>query len=169
MGNILDKKEQVGLNTHYHVECYRDGKLIWEDGFDNLVVTTGLNALISNTFKTIPGAVDWYVGLKGTGSVNAADTPASHAGWSELTIYSNSNRPTFTPGTVAAGSVDNSASKAVFNINGTGTVFGCALFSNNTKGGTTGTLYGAGDFTSSRAVESGDTLNVTVTLSATSS
>jgi hypothetical protein len=35
--------------------------------------------------------------------------------------------------------------------------------------GTSGTLLGAGDFSSSRAVENGDTLNVTVTCSMTSS
>lgn len=167
MGNILTNKNT--LKTVYHVECYRDGKLIWEDSFENLVVTTGLNAIISNTFKTIPGSVSWFVGLKGAGTVNAADTPGSHAGWSELTIYSNSTRPAFTAGTVSGGSVDNSASKAVFNINGSGTVAGAAMFDNNTKGGTSGTLYGAGDFAAARDVLSGDTLNVTVTLSATSS
>jgi hypothetical protein len=59
--------------------------------------------------------------------------------------------------------ISNSASVAVFSINGTVTVAGAFLTSNNTKGGTTGILFSASDFQSpgDRAVVSGDTLNVT--------
>jgi len=56
----------------------------------------------------------------------------------------------------------------VFTINGTATVAGAFITSSNTKSGTTGTLYGAVDFSSSRSVISGDTLTVTVTLTAAS-
>jgi hypothetical protein len=165
--------------TLYEVECWdhwiRDcagnllrrrakPKLRWRDSFWNIVVTVGLNKLLDATFKTGLTSPAWYVGLKGTGSMIAGDTMASHAGWSELTPYSDGTRPAFTPGSISAGSVDNSASKAVFNINGSSTIYGCFLVDNNTKGGTTGTLYGGGDFGASRSVINGDTLNVTVTL-----
>jgi hypothetical protein len=93
---------------------------------------------------------------------------SSHAGWSEVhTQYSEGTRPALTLGTVAAGSVSNTASKATFTITGTATVAGAFVTSNSTKNGTTGTLYGATDFSSSRGVESGDSLQVTVTLTAT--
>jgi hypothetical protein len=61
----------------------------------------------------------------------------------------------------------NSASVAAFNINATATVGGAFLISDNTKGGTTGTLFSAADFQSpgDRTVVSGDTLNITYTLS----
>jgi hypothetical protein len=51
----------------------------------------------------------------------------------------------------------------VFNINGTTTVGGAFLSSDDTKGGTTGILFSAADFQSpgDRAVTNGDTLNVT--------
>jgi hypothetical protein len=65
--------------------------------------------------------------------------------------------------------VDNSASKAVFNINATATVAGAFMADNSTKSGTSGTLLGAGDFASARAVEIGDVLNVTMTATMTSS
>lgn len=154
--------------TRYEMEAYdSNGNLKWQDSFENLVVTAGLNALITNTFKNIPGSVAWYVGLKGSGTPLAADTMASHSSWSEITAYSEANRQTFTAGTVASGAVDNSASKAVFNINGTTTIYGAFMASDNTKGGTTGTLYGVGDFSASRALVNGDVLNVQVTVSAT--
>jgi hypothetical protein len=67
-----------------------------------------------------------------------------------------------------AGSTDNTASPAVFNINGTATVGGCFIVTGagaNTIGGTTGTLFSATDFAVARSVLSGDTLTVTYTIS----
>jgi len=63
--------------------------------------------------------------------------------------------------------ITNSASPASFSINATATIGGAFLISNNTKGGTTGTLFSAADFQSpgDRSVVSGDTLNVTYTFS----
>lgn len=159
---------RVSVKTVYKVWCHdRAGKLKWVDGFENLVVTEGLNDLLTRLAKTIPGSVAWFVGLKGTGTPAAGDTMASHASWSTIQPYSDGTRPAFTPGTVSAGSLDNSASKAVFNINATATVFGAFFTDNNTKSGTSGKLYGAGDFAASRGVADGDTLNVQVTLSIT--
>ncbi|WP_156815529.1 hypothetical protein [Pseudanabaena sp. PCC 6802] len=97
----------------------------------------------------------------------AGDTLASHAGWTELapgTAYTG-NRQALTLGTVAAGSVDNSASKAVFPILANNTVAGAFICTAAT--GTSGILYGEGNFTGgNRSVVNGDTLNVTITLTA---
>lgn len=176
-------KAGAQASTLYKVQCWdhyirdKDGnilrkrkrpKLRWEDSFWNIVVTVGLNKLLDATFKNGLTTPAWYVGLKGTGTMVAGDTMASHAGWAEIVPYSDGTRPVFTPGTISAGAVDNSASKAVFNINATSTVYGCFLADNSTKSGTTGVLYGGGDFGASRAVVNGDTLNVTVTIVQTS-
>ena len=162
---------ELGMKVrhHYKIECVRGGKVVWTEEFDNLVVTVGRNKYLDATLKTGLASPLWYVGLKDTGTVVAGDTMASHAGWAELTVYSNATRPAFTPGTIADGSVDNSASKAVFNINATDDIYGAFMADNNTKGGTTGTLLGGGDFASARGVISEDTLNVTVTASISSS
>ncbi len=171
----------VKSSTLYEVECWdnwhricgipvmrrKTPKLRWRDSFKNIVVTTGLNILLDSTIKSGVTSPAWFVGLKGTGTMVAGDTMASHAGWAEIVPYSDVTRPAFTPGTISAGAVDNSAAKAVFNVNATSTVFGCFLVNNSTKSGTTGTLYGGGDFGASRAVVNGDTLNVTVTLTQT--
>lgn len=163
-------KQNMKINQHYKVECLdKDGRLKWQDEFDNLVVTAGLNKYLDATLKTGLASPLWYVGLVDNTpapSYVAGDIMSSHTGWVETSPYSDATRPAFTPGTISAGSVNNSASKAVFNINGTDTIAGCFMADNSTKGGTTGTLLGAGNFTGGdRAVVSGDTLNVTVTAS----
>lgn len=123
--------------------------------------SAGAVTLAANAGTTVTGAMAAW-------EPKAADTAGSHADFTESTDYSESVRQTFTPGSISSGSVDNSASKAVFSINGTVTLFGAFLTDLNTKGGTTGVLYGGGLFSSpgSRQMASGDTLNVTVTLTA---
>lgn len=159
----------IKIGQYYKVECFdKNGVKKWEDGFENLVVTAGRNKYLDATLKTGLAAPAWYVGLKDAVAAVAADTMASHAGWAELVPYSNGTRPAYTLGTIASGSVDNSASKAVFNINGTATIGGAFIADNATKSGTSGTLLGAGEFGAARSVISGDTLNVTVTCSITS-
>jgi hypothetical protein len=163
-----------GLAMHnvYRVECFdRDGNLKWVEENPNLTVNAGLNDVLSQYFKGSTYTAAHYVGLidnAAFSAIAAGDTMASHAGWAESTAYSNANRPTLTLGSVASQSVDNSASKAAFNVNATATIKGAFVTTNNTKGGSTGTLYGAAAFGSTRSVENGDTLNVQVTLTSAS-
>jgi hypothetical protein len=115
----------------------------------------------------------WYIGLYGAAASNnpaASDTSSSHAGWTEITPYSNATRPACTFGSATAADpsvITNSASPAAFTINSTATVGGAFLISNSTKGGSTGILFSASDFAApgDRVVASGDTLNVTYTFS----
>jgi len=172
VGSGLNAAGQAAMgmhrSSHYAMECYGpDGLLRWRDEFDNLVTTAGLNDSLQQHFKGVAYTALWYVGLTAGSTFAAADTMASHGGWSESTIYSNSSRPVLTLGTVAAGSVDNSASKAVFNINGSGNVFGAFVTTGSATSGSVGTLYGEGLLAAGyRAVQSGDTLSVTITLTA---
>jgi hypothetical protein len=166
------QKVTVGVKIvqHFKAECFdRLGNRKWVDEFDNLVVDAGRNKYLDATLKTGLAAPAWYVGLKGTGTPAAADTMASHATWSEIVPYSNANRVTWTPGTISDGNLSNSGNVAAFNINANTTVFGAFMVDVVTKSGTTGNLLGVGDFAANRAVESGDTLNVTVTASVAAS
>jgi hypothetical protein len=158
----------------YHIECRdKDGNLKWTAESKNLVVNAGLRYMAGSALTSVTQITTWYLGLYGAGASNtpaAGDTMASHAGWTEVTAYSNANRvtATFAAATTANPSVvTNTASPAAFNINGTATVGGAFLTSENTKGGTTGTLFSAADFGSpgDRAVVNGDTLSVTYTFS----
>lgn len=153
----------------FTVQCYdKDGNLKWESKSHNLVVNVGLQDMNTKYFSGSSYTAAWYIGLYGAGSTNnpaAGDTASSHAGWTEVTTYSQATRPQATFGTATTADpsvISNSGSPAAFSINGTTTVGGAFLISNNTKGGTTGILFSASDFTGGdRAVVSGDTLNVT--------
>lgn len=138
----------------------------------NIVVNQGLDHALDVTLSAAVQITAWFLGLTdGTPTVAAGDTPASHAGWVEVTAYSETVRQTWTDGGVSAQSVSNSASQARFTINVNGTVIGGAfLTSLNTKGGTTGTLYAAGAFTAGdKTLDNLDTVDVTATFTAVAS
>ena len=170
-GSAADSTSAKGV---YKIQCHdKDGNLKWEDEAPNLVVNEGLQDMNAKYFTGTTYTAAWYLGVYGSGATNspaAGDTMASHAGWTEVTDYSQATRPacTFgTPTTANPSVATNSASPATFSINGTTTIGGAFVTSNNTKGGTTGTLYSAADFSApgDRSVVSGDTLSVTYTLS----
>ena len=106
----------------------------------------------------------WYVGLKGPGAPAGSHTLQSKT-WSEVTAYSETTRPVFTPSTPSSGSVNNGAAKAVFTMNASVTVAGAFLADVWPKSGTTGLLYGAGDFTLARDVINNDVVSITATVS----
>lgn len=147
----------------YHVQCIGpSGQEKWAETIENLVTTVGKTDLIDKYFKGSSYSAAWYLGLKGTGTAVVGDTLASHSGWSEVTPYSG-NRPAITFGTTSGGS--NTATAVSYSINASATVAGAFVAS--AASGTSGTLYSAGDFAEgSRTVASGDTLNVTLTVSA---
>ena len=164
--------EKVKAGGVFTVQCFdSEGNLKWEDKSPNLVVNVGLKDMNDKYFTGSSYTAAWYIGLYGAASSNnpaAGDTMASHAGWTEVTAYSQSTRPqcNFGAATTADPSViSNSSSVAVFSINGTTVVGGAFLTSDNTKGGTTGILFSASDFQApgDRSVVSGDVLNVTYT------
>jgi len=166
--------EQVRATGKYIVECHdKDGNLKWVEETQNLVVNVGLQYMAGSALTSTAQITTWYLGLYGAGASNtpaATDTMSSHIGWTEVTAYSESTRPTATLAAATNANpsvVTNTASKATFTINGTTTVGGAFLTSNNTKGGTTGTLFSAADFSApgDRSVVSGDVVSVTYTFS----
>lgn len=159
---------QEGLSVphfSYTLVCRdKDGAVKWEETVENLVTTEGKNDIIDKYFKGSGYTATWFLGLKGTGAPDAADTLSVHNGWAEVTSYVG-NRAAITFGTTGvptAGS--NQASPVIFSINASTTVAGAFIVSVNT--GTSGKLYSVADFSAPRSVVSGDTLTVTPTVSA---
>ena len=174
--NILFKakseslSEKLKFKNIYKVECFRpDGSVRWTEEIQNLVVDVGLDDVLDKYFKGSAYTASFFVGLTdGTPTVAAGDTMASHVGWVEVQNYTEGTREALTLGTVSGKSVDNSASKASFSVNATVTIGGAFITTNSTKGGATGILYGAVAFAADRSALSGDTINVTATLTSAS-
>lgn len=157
----------VKTRNIYTVECRgADGQIKWTERLKNITVNEGLNEILQQFWKGSTYTAAFYVALKGSGTILAADTAASHGGWTEEQTYSQSTRPALTLGTVASQSVDNSGSVATFSMNGAYTAAGAFIITNNTKGGTSGKLIGGANFTTTRTGGSGDTITVTVTATA---
>ena len=165
-------EDQMTIHGHYVAVCYSvDGFVKWSDKIDNLVTTVGKNFTLDTTLGNVAGGAV-VMGLKGTGTAVVADTQASHASWNEVggtnaPAYSG-NRPTPSFSSASAGSKTTSSSVS-FSMTSTGTVAGCFINigGSATKDSTTGTLFSAGDFSSSKSVVNGDTIAVTYTATLT--
>lgn len=160
--------ETIGVTGHYNVQCLdSDGQIKWTDTIENLVVTVGKNDLLDKYFAGSAYTAAWYMGLvdgASTPTYAAGDTLASHAGWTESTAYSGSNRATVAWNAASAGSKASTATS--FSINATATIAGALLTVTQVRATTTGVLYSAGSFSGgNRSVANGDTLNVTYTAS----
>ena len=165
-------EDTMSIHGTYHAVCYsQDGFIKWEDDIQNLVTTVGKNFTLDTTLGNVAGGAV-VMGLKGTGTAVVADTQASHASWLEVggtnaPAYSG-NRPT--PSFSAASAGSKATSSAVsFSITSTGNVYGCFINigGSATIDNTTGTLFSAGDFSSSKSVINGDTIAVTYTATLT--
>ena len=170
-GSADNKLRAGGIFT---VVCRdKEGNLKWESKSKNLVVNVGLADMNTKYFTGTTYTAAWYIGIYGPAASNnpsSSDTMASHAGWTEVTAYTNATRPvaTFGAATTADPSViANSASPAQFLINASANVGGAFLTSGDLPGGTSGVLFSASDFQApgDRVVQNGDTLNVTYTFS----
>ena len=146
----------------------------WKETAYNIVTTVGKNDLLDKYLSGSGYTAAWFCGLissVGYSVLAAADTMASHAGWTEAGAtnapnYSASTRPTLVFAAASAGSKATSTASS-FTFSSAGTIKGMFGVSNSTKDGTTGTLYNAVLFTGGdRVVASADVVNVSTTYTA---
>ena len=164
--------DSMAIEGYYTAICYSaDGFVKWSEDIHNVVCTIGKNATLDGILgNSAQGAV--VMGLKGTGTAVAADTMSSHSTWLEVGL---TNAPTYTgnrptPSFNAASAGSKATSSAVsFAMTSSGTVAGCFINigGSSTKDDTTGILFSAGDFSSSKSVVNGDTIAVTYTATLT--
>jgi hypothetical protein len=179
-------QEQIGVAGSYHVVCRdAEGNVKWEEGFPNLVNSVGkqlmLNTLLAGSAYTTVGP---FLGLitGATPTFLAADTMASHAGWTEFVDYTvggSAVRGTAvfasaTSSGLSPSNVTTAAATAItYTITGAGgIVSGCFLVTgsgaSSTISNTSGTLYSAGAFATAKTTTAGDTVSVTYSTTATS-
>ncbi|HQT82381.1 MAG TPA: hypothetical protein PLQ34_09455 [Ferrovaceae bacterium] len=169
------QEDLVALSGVYTAECYdANGNLKWSDTIENLTTNVGRQLMLNSFFANTGGGAI-VMGLMGTGTPAYTDTQASHPGWLEVggvnaPTYSGTRKtPTYSPATSANPSVLTTSTPVIFSMTSSGTVAGAFINigGSSTIDNSTGTLFSAGDFTAgSKLVSSGDTINVTYTLSA---
>tara|TARA_R100001244_G_scaffold25113_2_gene25356 strand:+ start:20886 stop:21452 length:567 start_codon:yes stop_codon:yes gene_type:complete len=175
-------KSALGIGGTFKVECYdAKGQLKWSDSAKNAVTDDGLDSTLNLYFRNGTTLAGWALGLiTGPGpTLAAADTHAVHAGWTEFTTYSETERNQWSPNATTTQQLVN-PSLLDYNITGSATVSGVFIAGGtiggggtdaDTKGSVNGTpvlwahaLFSGGD----QAVTSGDILRVTYTVSAAS-
>ena len=164
VGDVLNP---VGLFT---VECFdQDGHLKWSDEFYNLVTTEGKNAMLDKFLGLGAAYAGVAMGLHTTIG-NAASTYATPSPQVEVGSGVVAARATPSFSAASAGSKATSAAVA-FSVIGSATITGCFVVLGATGILTNGNtavaaiLLSTGAFSGgSRAVISGDTLNVTYSL-----
>ena len=155
----------------WDIEHWRDGKLLeHEQNLHNLMPTEGLNYVLEAAVRGGTAYSSWYIGLfEANYTPLSTDTAATFPGSAtESTAYAESTRQAYTTVAASGGVLTNAASKGVFTMNATKTIYGGFISSASAKSATTGKLLSAAKFSTSKAVESGDVLNITATITATS-
>ena len=165
---------QAGMNVSpmgvFDVEHRRCGDLLARVAGANIVTTEGLNHILNVVLAGSLQSLSWYMALfEGNVTPAATLTAATYtATTTECTAYDEATRVAFTPGASAAGVIDNAASRAVFTMNATKTVYGGGLLTASAKSATTGSLLAAARFSAPRNVAADDELSVKYTLTLTS-
>ena len=133
-----------------------------EEFSDNLVVTEGLNYILGAALRGVTPVSNWFIAIFGGDvTVGAAWTAANFtSNATELTAYTASARPAWSPAVVAGGVITSFAAKAEFVANSTITVRGAGLLSASAKSATTGTLVAASRFTTDKGLADGEILDV---------
>jgi len=162
----------------FSASCFdRFGNLKWSDEYANTVMTVGknlaLDTFLAGAAYTVTGPYLGLISSVSYSAISAADTMASHSGWTEAGVTNaptyTGNRKTAAWSSASAGSKSLSAALA-FAITGTGTIKGSFMLygsaATNAVDGTVGTLLSAGLFSGGdRAVIASDTVNVSYSLS----
>ena len=162
----------VKVGGVFKVEHFdKDGILLGVFESKNLVTNEGLNDLLNEALSAAGAARSWYVGLfESNYTPLAADTYATK-GFTESTAYTEATRPAWTDAGPSSQQITNSASKAVFTMNATKTIYGAFLASDSTKGDSAAAgakMFAASKFSAARAVVATDVLNITYTIQAAS-
>jgi len=159
--------EKAIIGGKFYVEHIRDGKVIWRDTFHNVWTNEGMNHALNVVFHGESPITTWYVALFESNSTPALTWTYATPVCTECTAYVAATRPEYVEAASTAKKISNTANKASFTFNASKTIYGGFLVGGGTTPATKGDTAGggkmsnAGRFTTARAVESGDVLNVT--------
>jgi len=170
VGGVYMPDNGLRLGGKFIVEHVRDGEIIERSEDHNLVVNEGLNAILDIMFHGSTQVTTWYIGLFEANYTPVATVTAATitSASTECTAYDESTRVAYNEAAASSQSTTNSANKATFTFNATKTIYGAFLVSASAKSATSGTLFSAAQFGSSKDVVDNDQLLVTYTFTASS-
>ena len=172
---------ESGLVFHGEVftDHFRKGELIHHcNQGHNTFTTEGMARILNIVFRAQTTEAAIYVGIfKNNVTPAVGDTAAVKLGAAgtygecQDADYDSpaTNKPAYTIASTSTASCTNAASAASFTMNASITVYGAFLSTAAAKTATTGTLFCAKAFSSSRAVIANDVLSVTYVISCTTS
>ncbi len=165
-------KSSMGLRGKYRVERYVGDKHLGGFNLSNAISDSGTNYFLSAAVTAATQLSSWFIGLinsTGFTAASVANTLASHAGWVELTTYSESARPQWSPS--LGTKLLTNATATTFTFNAAGVVQGFFVASDSTKNGAAGTLLSLATFRNSgdtadepKTVTNGEVWRVTYTI-----
>lgn len=169
-GVLMPAHQLLKVGGKFTCEHWRGGELLSVDESPNLVVNEGLDAILDIMFNGATQITTWYIGIfeanyTPVASVTAATITSAST---ESTAYDESTRVEYEEAAASSQSMTNAANKATFTMNASKTIYGAFLVSASAKSATSGTLFAASQFSSSKAVVSSDQLLVTYQLDASS-
>ena len=165
-----DQPINAHAGVNYTIEVIRGGAVVDSETVHNLMPEEGRNHAVSVITKGATQVPTWYIGLFEGNYVPVDSDKASTLPTSatECTAYLPATRVEFVEGAVAAGVVENTASRAEFTATGAKTIYGAFLVSAQAKGAITGVLMSAARFTAPKVLQIDDVLRVTASFSLTS-
>ena len=163
-GGVLFPKQQVFVSGEYFHSVNGGDEIIDKNLLPEASILNILNVVFGVTSKQ----ANWYLTLYANAINPAANWTAANFAATAGEITSNTEgftqatRPAWTPGVAATGQIDNLSARSTFTIACTTslTVNGAALFSENTRGGTTGVLGSAARFGSTRTLYNNDSFQL---------
>ena len=165
-----DQPISAHAGVNYTIEVIRGGAVVDSETVHNLMPEEGRNHAVSVITKGATQVPAWYIGLFEGNYVPVDSDKASTFPTSatECTAYLPATRVEFVEGAVAAGVVENTASRAEFTATAAKTIYGAFLVSAQAKGAVTGVLMSAARFTAPKTLQIDDVLRVTASFSLTS-
>jgi hypothetical protein len=142
-----------------------DGHIKWIETADNLVTNEGLQHILDTVFSDGSQVATWYIGITNSTPVPAAaNTLASHSGWTENENYTGDRQEWVE--VRSSQTLTNSASRAEFPITSDSQTIGGGFLA-SVATGTSGVLMSVAAFTGGdKAADNGDTLYVEYSFSA---
>ncbi len=173
------RESGIAFHGDVFTKHYRDGKLIHAcNQGHNTFTTEGMARLLNIVFRAQTTEAAIYCGIfKNNVTPAVGDTAAAKLGAAgtygecQDADYDSpaTNKPAYTIASTSTASCTNAASAASFTMNASITIYGAFLSTAAAKTATTGTLFCAKAFSSSRAVIADDVLSVTYVISCTTS